>query len=142
MAFFSSICQGSEGNIIHILRYPDLSTTVGFTSDDIVSDYNDTVNAILSYQIEKLQEVGYQDIQIVNSADTTINVDISTLLNNNVIATVPAKLVEMTYSTAASAPSETRTGYYLLTATAATSPNPGMITGYSILYESASTVAA
>ena len=73
----SSSCQGFEGNIVHILRYPNLSDTVGFTSDDIVSNYDNTVNAILSYEIEKLQEVGYQNIQIVNSTDTSINVDIS-----------------------------------------------------------------
>jgi PKD repeat protein len=146
---FSSICQVSEGNIIHILRYPDLSTAVGFTSNDAISDYNNTVNAILLYQIQKLQEVGYRDIQIVNSADTKINIDINTAApdmidsdNINALpsATVSAKLVEMTYSTT-SAPSETRTGYYLLTATDATSPNPGMITGYSIFYEGNSTVA-
>src|SRR5215210_1865396 len=37
---FSGICQGSEGNIIHIVRHPDLSATVGFTSDDFISDRN------------------------------------------------------------------------------------------------------
>ena len=146
----SSICQVSEGNIIHILRYPDLTTTVGFTSSDVISDYNSTMDTILSYQIQKLQEVGYRDIQIVNSTDTRINVDINTaasdMIDNDNInalppARAPAKLVEMTYSTA-SAPSEIRTGYYLLTANDATSPNPGMITGYSIFYGGNSTVSA
>jgi PKD repeat protein len=40
----------------------------------------------------------------------------------------------MTYSTNL-APNETRIGYFLLTATAATPRNLGMITGYSIFYE-------
>ena len=61
--------------------------------------------------MQKLQEVGYRDIGIVNSTDTTMNV-ISTGLNNNVIANVPAKLVEMTHSTNF-APSEIRTGYLI-----------------------------
>jgi PKD repeat protein len=146
---FSSFCQGSEGNIIHIVRYPDLSATVGFTSDDFISDHNNTVNAILAYQVQKLQEVGYLDIQIVNSTDTTIDVDISTASsdmidndNTNTLPPVkaPAKLVEMTYSTNF-APNDTRTGYYLLTATSATSSNQGMITGYGVFYEGNSTIA-
>ena len=146
----SSTCQGSEGNIVHILRYPNLSNTVGFTSDDVVNDYDNTMNAILSYEIEKLQEVGYQDIQIVNSTDTAINVDISTpglyLVDNDITnalppsVAIPAKIVKMTYTTA-SAPDEIRTGIYLLTSTAATSSNPGMVTGYAIFYETDSTVA-
>ena len=37
---FSSICQDSKGNIIHIVRYPNLSATVGFTPDDFISDRN------------------------------------------------------------------------------------------------------
>ena len=47
---------------------------------------------------------------------------------------MPAKLVGMTYSTNL-APNETRIGYFILTATAATPRNLGMITGYSIFYE-------
>src|SRR5919106_6340794 len=54
---------------------------------------------------------------------------------------VPAKLVEMTYSTNF-APNETRTGYFLLTATAATPRNLGTMTGYSIFYEGNSTLTA
>src|SRR5919108_1354264 len=72
----SSICQGAEGDIIHIIRYPNVGARLGFTADDIISDYNNTANTILSYQIQKLQEVGYRDIQIVNSTDTTVNIDI------------------------------------------------------------------
>ena len=143
----SDRCQGAQ--VIHVIRYPNLGARLGLTSDDIFAIINrDTIpNAILAYQIQKLQEVGYRNIQIVNSTDTTINVDISTGLdnnNNNAIAAttttttsttrVPAKLVAMTYSTNL-APNETRIGYFILTATAATPRNLGMITGYSIFYE-------
>src|SRR5829696_4822015 len=144
----SDRCQDDQ-EVIHVIRYPNLGARLGLTSDDIFAIINrDTIpNAILAYQIQKLQEVGYRNIQIVNSTDTTINVDISTGLNsnnnnNNAIAgattaattTVPAKLVAMTYSTNL-APNETRIGYFILTATAATPRNLGMITGYSIFYE-------
>src|SRR5215216_6271408 len=47
----------------------------------------------------------------------------------------------MTYATV-SAPNETREGYFILTATNATAPNPGMTKGYSIFYEGGSSVAA
>src|SRR5215213_6206879 len=131
-------CQGAQ-QVIHVIRYPNLGTRLGLTSDDIFAIINrDTIpNAILAYQIQKLQEVGYRNIQIVNSTDTTVNVDISTGLNNNnnnnnnnnaigaaattaaTTTVVPAKLVAMTYSTNL-APNETRIGYFILTATAAT----------------------
>src|SRR5215217_4257231 len=144
----SDRCQGAQ--VIHVIRYPNLGARLGLTSDDIFAIINrDTIpNAILAYQTQKLQEAGYRNIQIVNSTDTTINVDISTGLNNNnndnnaiagttattTTTRVPAKLVAMTYSTNL-APNETRIGYFILTATAATPRNLGMITGYSIFYE-------
>jgi len=132
-------CQQAQEEVIHIIRYPNLGTRIGISSDDIFTIINrDTIpNAILAYHIQKLQEVGYRDIQIVNSADTTMNVDISTGQNNSRTATaVPAKLVEMTYSTALN---ETKSGYFILTATAATPRNLGTMTGYSIFYEGNST---
>src|SRR5215218_2687517 len=147
-------CQQAREELVHVIRYPNLGARLGLTSDDIFAIINrDTIpNAILTYQIQKLQEAGYRDIQIVNSTDTAINVDISTGLNNNnnnndnnaiaaatattttATTRVPAKLVAMTYSTNL-APNETRIGYFILTATAATPRNLGMITGYSIFYE-------
>src|ERR671923_1386395 len=143
----SSSCEGAQEEVIHILRYPNLGTRLGFTSDDIIANSNNIMNAILSYQIQKLQEVGYTDIKIVNSTDTTVSVDISTEAgisssNNSTVpaATVPAKLVEMTYSTNF-APNEIRTGQFILTATNATPRNLGEITGYSIFYEGNSTTA-
>src|SRR5215210_5958663 len=162
-AAFSNVSSGSANNgscpqaqeeLVHVIRYPNLGARLGLTSDDIFAIINrDTIpNAILTYQIQKLQEAGYRNIQIVNSTDTAINVDISTGLNNNnnnaIAATtattttttrVPAKLVAMTYSTNL-APNETRIGYFILTATAATPRNLGMITGYSIFYEGNSVV--
>ena len=137
-----SRCERSEGNVMHIIRYPNLGARLGFASDDGVATTNNsniTPGIILEYQMQKLQEVGYRDIGIVNITDTTMNV-ISTGLNNNVIANVPAKLVEMTYSTNF-APSEIRTGYLISTATDATPSNLGMVTGYTIIYEGNSTAA-
>jgi hypothetical protein len=140
----SSICQGAEGDIIHIIRYPNVGARLGFTSADVFAIINrDTIpNALLTYHMEKLQEVGYRDIQIVNSTDTTVDV-ISTDLNNNRIATttVPAKYVEMTYSTNF-APDQIKRGYFILTATAATPRNLGTITGYGIFYEGNSAAEA
>ena len=140
----SNGCQASQEEVIHIIRYPNLGARLGISSDDIFTFINRATipNAILAYHMQKLQEVGYRDIQIVNSIDTTINVDNSTGLRNNRIATtIPAKLVEMTYSTNFD-PNETRTGYFILTATAATPRNLGVITGYSIFYEGNSTTTA
>src|SRR5215213_9992772 len=105
-------CQGAQ-EVVHVVRYPNLGGRLGLSSDDVfaIINRNTIPNAILSYQIQKLQEVGYRNIQIVNSTDTTIDVDISTGLNNNnnnnnnaigaaaITTVVPAKLVAMTYST-------------------------------------------
>jgi hypothetical protein len=139
--FSSSSCQQQQqqqqgqGEIIHIIRYPDLGTRLGIAVDDI----NDIIpDSVLEYQTQKLQEVGYRDINIVNSTDTTINIHYTTTEDVPVPleATIPARLVEMTYSTS-SAPSEMRRGYLILTATNVTPPNPETITGYSIFYEGA-----
>jgi uncharacterized protein (DUF427 family) len=91
-----------------------------------------TADNILTYHLQKLQEVGYRSIQLVNSSDTTVN--LTNPQTNETIATVPAKLVEMTYSTNF-APNEIRTGYFISTATNATTPNPGTTKGYSVFYE-------
>jgi PKD repeat protein len=133
-------CQGAQEEVIHIVRYPNLGAILGITSEDIVTNDDITSDTILAYQMQKLQEVGYRDIRTVDSTDTTINVDTSSMDNNNndtVTATVPAKLVEMTYSTE-SAPDETRRGYLISAATDATTSNLGTITGYTVFYESTS----
>ena len=98
----------------------------------------DIIHNVLLYHMQKLQEVGYSGIEIVNSTDTTLNV--ANAQTNETIATttVPAKTVEMTYSTNF-APNETRIGYFILTSTNATAPNPGTTKGYSMFYEGNST---
>jgi PKD repeat protein len=142
----SSSCQKAQ-EVIHVIRYPNLGARLQFDSadaDDVTasnsnnnSNSNFSLDNILAFQLLKLQEVGYGDIRIVNSEDTTIDV-ISSVLNNRVIATISAKLVEMEYSTNF-APNETRTGYFLSTATDLTPHNLGMTTGYGIFYEHNST---
>jgi hypothetical protein len=128
-------CQGSEGDIIHMIRYPDLDTRLQATNNVTTTTNNNnmtTIDNILSYHMQKLQEVGYSGIEIVDSADTTVNV--TNAQTDQTIAIVPAKNVEITYSTA-SAPNQTRTGYFILTATDATPPSLGIRKGYSIFYE-------
>jgi hypothetical protein len=135
----SGSCQQQESQeIIHIIRYPNLGARLGIAVENI----NDIVpDSILEYQIQKLQEVGYRDINIVNSTDARIDVNYTTAQDEPAPeaipqATVPARLVEITYRTD-SAPDEMRTGYLLLTASNATPPNE-LITGYSVFYERAS----
>ena len=152
-------CQGSEGDVIHIVRYPDLdarlqgvvsnnvtnvttttttATTTTTTATTTNNNNNLTIDNILSYHMQKLEQVGYNRIEIVVNTDTILNV--TNAQTNQTIATVPAKFVEMTYNTA-SAPNETRQGYFILTATDATHPNLGMTKGYSVFYEGTYTAA-
>jgi PKD repeat protein len=128
----TAICQGSEGDIIHMVRYPDLNTRIQATNNVTINNNNITTDNVLSYHLQKLQEVGYSIIEIVNSTDTTLNV--ANAQTNQTIAIVPAKNVEMTYSTNF-APNETRIGYFILTATNVTAPNLGTTKGYSVFYE-------
>ena len=129
--FGSSCQQQSQGEIIHIIRFPNLGAKLGIAINDI----RDTIpDSIFEYEIQKLQEVGYRDINIVNSTDTTMH---TYYLGLGVRTTVPARFVEMTYSTI-SAPNEIRRGYLFLTATNETPPNLETITGYSLFYEGAS----
>ena len=61
----SSSCDPSENDVIHIVRYPDLDTRL--LSNNVTFDDNMTTDNILSYHLQKLQEVGYRSIQLVNS---------------------------------------------------------------------------
>src|SRR5215217_2914223 len=132
-------CDQSENDIIHIVRYPDLDNRLQVGNNGTTANNNNmTIDNILLYHMQKLEEVGYRGIDIVNSTATTLNV--ADPQTTQTITTVPAKFVEMTYSTV-SAPNETREGYFILTATNATAPNPGMTKGYSIFYEGTSTAA-
>jgi hypothetical protein len=131
-------CEGSENYVIHILRYHDLDTRLQTPNNVTTSTINNSVitdDNILSYQLQKLSEVGYRDIRIVNSADMTVN--LTNPQTNQTITTVLAKFVEMTYSTAI-ALNETRSGYLMSTATNLTAPNAGMTKGYTIFYEGSS----
>src|SRR5215212_7974086 len=112
-------CQGAQ-QVIHIIRYPNLETRI------------QPANNVTAYHLQKLQEVGYSRIQTVNSTTTTVN--ITNPHTNETIATMPGKFVEMAYSTN-SATNETRNGYFILTATAATDPDVGTIKGYAVFYE-------
>src|SRR5215207_4492619 len=131
----ASSCQGAQ-DVIHIIRYPDLDTRL--LANNVTTSNNNvtTTDNILTYHLQKLQEVGYRSMQIVNSTDITSNLrDPQT---NETITTVPGKLVEMTYSTNF-APNETKRGYFILTATNSTVPNVGTTKGYGVFYEGNST---
>ena len=133
-------CQGSEGEIIHIVRYPDLDIRLQVPNNITANNGNLTIDNILSYHMQKLQEVGYHNITIVNSANTTVN--ITNAQTNQTVSTVPAKTVEIQYMTAVSSPNQIREGYFILTATNTTYPNVGMTKGYSVFYEGTSTATA
>src|SRR5215212_5371104 len=129
-------CQGSE-EVVHIIRYPDLDTRIPAANNVTTASNNNnnnnmTTDDVLSYHLQKLQEVGYRSMQIVNSTDIRLN--LTSPQTNETIATVPAKVVEMAYSTN-SAPNEIRTGYFISTYTNATAPNPGTTKGYAVFYE-------
>ena len=122
-----SNCQQAQ-DVIHIIRYPNLETGTQLAS-----------NNITAYHLQKLQEVGYRDIRILTSTDTTVNVT-NPQTGETVIA-APAKFVEATYSTNF-APNQIRSGNFVLTATNVTAPNVGITKGYSVFYEGSSNSAA
>jgi hypothetical protein len=131
-------CQGSE-QVIYIIRYPDLDTRIQAASNVTTtssSNNNMTTDDVQSYHLQKLQEVGYRSIQIINSTEVRLN--LTNPQTNETIATVPSRLVEIAYSTS-SAPNETRTGYFISTATNGTPPNLGTTKGYAVFYEGNST---
>ena len=76
-------CQQAGEEIIHIIRYPNLGAILDFSVEDLVNDFDDTADTILSYQMQKLREVGYNDIEIVNNTDTEIPVDLNPPGTNN-----------------------------------------------------------
>jgi hypothetical protein len=127
-------CQGAQQELVHIVRYPDLDTRIPSANNVTTSSNNNniTTDNVVSYHLQKLQEVGYTSIQLVNSTEMRLN--LTRPQTNETIATVPAKVVEMTFSTA-SAPNEIRNGYFVLTFTNATAPNLGTTKGYAVFYE-------
>jgi len=136
-------CRNAREEVIHIIRYPNLGIKLGFDWEDIITNEDSTTDTILAYQLQKLVEVGYRDIAIVDSIDTATFVDLGAGRDSSdrVEATVPAKLVEMTYSTDLN-PNETKTGYFVSTVTDKTTRNVGTITGYGIFYEGASSFSS
>src|SRR5215203_1337674 len=137
----SNSCQGSEEEVIYIIRYPDLDTRIQAASNVTTTtatsgNNNITTDDIQSYHLQKLQEVGYRSPQILNSTEVRLN--LTNPQTNETIATVPARLVEIGYSTNL-APNETRTGYFISTATNATAPNLGTTKGNAVFYEGNST---
>jgi hypothetical protein len=132
-------CEGYENEVIHVVRYHDLDNRLQVGNNLTTNNNSMTTNDnILLYHIQKLQEAGYRDIEVVNRTDMTLN--LTNPQANETISTVPANFVEMTYSTA-SAPNETRSGYLISTATDVTAPNLGMTKGYSVFYEGSSVSA-
>jgi hypothetical protein len=115
----SNNCETAQ-ELVHVIRYPDLETRI------------QPADNITTYHLQKLQEVGYSDIQAVDTIDMRIN--LTNPQTQQTVTTIPAKFVEMTYSTA-SAPDQMRRGYFILTATDWTAPNVGTTKGYSIFYE-------
>ncbi|MDP9015911.1 MAG: PKD domain-containing protein, partial [Thermoproteota archaeon] len=146
-------CQTAQEEVIHVIRYPNLDNgilsantvtnsvttpTTGATfntnniSNSTTATAATTIDNILAYHLQKLQQVGYNSIQIANNVDTSVNLTLAQ--SNQTVTTLPGKFAEITYTTA-SAPDETRRGYFLLTATNATAPNLGVTKGYSVFYE-------
>jgi hypothetical protein len=128
-------CQGVQEEMIHVLRYPNLAARIGLSLEDIIRTDNVSASVIVAYQMQKLQEAGYRDVRVVNSSDITINVDFGIGLENNITtARLPAKLLELTYTTNL-APDEPKRGYFVSAATHVTPHNLGLVTGYGIFYE-------
>src|SRR5215213_5406630 len=136
----SNSCRGSQEEVIYIIRYPDLDARIpaasNVTTTAASGNNNITTDNVQSYHLQKLQEVGYRSPQILNSTEVRLN--LTNPQTNETITTVPARLVEIAYSTN-SAPNETRTGYFISTATNATAPNLGTTKGYAVFYEGNST---
>jgi PKD repeat protein len=145
-------CQVAQEEVVHIVRYPNLDTGIqatnisnsttatapptsgaSFNNNNQTIATATTIDNILAYHLQKLQQVGYNSIQIANNVDTSVNLTMAQ--SNQTVTTLPAKFVEMTYTTASSAPDETRRGYFVLTATNATAPSLGVTKGYSVFYE-------
>src|SRR5215218_1043334 len=61
-----SSCEGSENDVIHIVRYPDLDNRLQPANNVTTTSSNSitTDDNILLYNLDKLREVGYMDIEI------------------------------------------------------------------------------
>ena len=106
--------QLSVPHVIHSVRYHDLASAFQLGNNAADTNNNITSDTILLHHLQKLQDVGYRDIEIVNSADMTVNLTVPQA--NQTIAAILAKFFEMKYSTA-SAPDEIITGFFISTST-------------------------
>src|SRR3712207_3817485 len=129
-------CQRAQEEVVHIIRYPDLNTRLLPNNITTTNNNMTTTDNIVSYQLQKLQEAGYRSMRIIISTDMAVN--LTNPQTNERMATLPAKLVEITYGTNA-APNEIRRGYLVSTATNSTTPNIGTTKGYTLFYEGNST---
>ncbi|HJU34941.1 MAG TPA: hypothetical protein VJ695_07450 [Nitrososphaera sp.] len=145
-------CSGAQQEVIHIVRYPNLDSKIqtanNATSAAIGASFNSnnnqtttvgattaattTIDNILAYHLQKLQEVGYNSIQLVNNQDTRVNLTMAQA--NQTVTTLPAKYGEIVYTTA-SAPGEIKRAHFILAATNATAPSLGITKGYTLFYE-------
>ena len=132
-----SSCRGAQ-DVVHIIRYLDLDTRLFANNVTTTNNTMTTTDSILTYHLQKLQEVGYRSMQIVNNTDVTSN--LIHLQTNETITTAPGKFVEMTFSTNVT-PNEISRGYFILTATNATAPSLGATKGYSVFYEGNTTTS-
>jgi hypothetical protein len=129
-------CQRAQEEVVHIIRYPDLNTRLLPNNITTTNNNITTTDNIVSYQLQKLQEAGYRSMRIIISTDMAVN--LTNPHTDERIATLPAKLVEITYGTNAD-PNEIRRGYLVSTATNSTTPNIGTTKGYALFYEGNST---
>ncbi|MFL6495620.1 MAG: hypothetical protein ACJ703_04245, partial [Nitrososphaera sp.] len=132
-------CQASENDVIHIIRYPNLSIRL-FSNNSATNSSNMTtiptplsIDNVTAYHTQKLEEVGYHNITLVRNANMRVNLTTAADANQT-ITTIPAKFAQITYTTAIE-PNETKTGYFIVTSTNATTPNATTTNGYAIFYE-------
>ncbi|MDP8887566.1 MAG: hypothetical protein M3M91_07205, partial [Thermoproteota archaeon] len=109
-------CQVAQEEVVHIVRYPNLDTGIqaannsnsttatapptsgaSFNNNNQTIATTTTIDNILAYHLQKLQQVGYNSIQIANNVDTSVNLTMAQ--SNQTLTTLPAKFVEMTYTT-------------------------------------------
>jgi hypothetical protein len=119
-------CEEADDSI-YIQQYPNLADEPEFAS---IANSNITNENFFSYHMVKLQKLGYTNISVLQEINMPINV--TSADTNNTIGIVPASFIEMRYNSADSP--DTR-GYFLLAATNTTSKG-GLISGYSVSYES------
>jgi hypothetical protein len=106
---------GAQEEVIHIIQYPNLDSGIIQTANNVTSATTGaslnsnsnqtttttstaapttTIDSILAYHLQRLQQVGYHSIQVVTNVDTRVNLTMAQA--NQTVTTLPAKFVEMT----------------------------------------------